>query len=71
MTEHGMDSPETVYLSKFLADESRQRIDKARTEIAHRLQKICSNLSQEEFESLVDKMAMAQVRSEAAGSSRK
>ncbi len=62
--DHALDSPENFNPSDFLAEERARRFEKARKDIARRLQKICSELPEEDFRSLVDKMARAQVRSE-------
>ena len=57
-----MDSPENSNTSHFFAEQRKSRFEKAQKDIATRLRRVCSDLPEEEFLSLVDKMARAQIR---------
>lgn len=59
-----MNSPENFNARDFLAEERMGRLEEVRMDIATRLQQVCSDLSAEELESLVEKMARTQVRDE-------
>jgi len=62
-SELSLDSLENI-TSGFFSNDGEHRLEKARKDIARRLKRICSNLSEEDFQSLVEKMAKEQLRSE-------
>ena len=62
--DQALDSPGNFNTSDFFAEHWKSRFEKVRTDIATRLRRVCSDLPEEEFLSLVDKMARAQMRGE-------
>jgi hypothetical protein len=53
--------PEGIDTSQFFHDESRERIQSVRDDIAGRLEKSCEHLSRAEFMALIEKMARVQL----------
>jgi hypothetical protein len=57
----------TIFSSLALNLKSQEsREDRVRNDLAHRLERVCGNLSSAEFEALVLKMAREQLRGEGA-----
>jgi len=57
-------SPVNFNGEDFFDLERKTRFDAVRSDIAARLRRVCSDLPEDEFELLVDKMAWVQVRRE-------
>lgn len=56
--------PGNAHLLRVIDDEDKARLDKVRKDVAQRLKKACTHLADKDFDALVDKIAMVQLRGE-------